>query len=51
MTNHYEVVIIGSWGGEGTLARYLTEAGKKVLVLEPGDWLSREPKKTGILLK
>ncbi len=43
MTNHYEVVIIGSGAGGGTLARCLAEAGKKVLVLERGDWLPREP--------
>jgi choline dehydrogenase-like flavoprotein len=43
MTNHYEVLIIGSGAGGGTLARCLAEAGKKVLVLERGDWLPREP--------
>jgi choline dehydrogenase-like flavoprotein len=43
MTNHYELVIIGSGAGGGTLARCLAEAGKKVLVLERGDWLPREP--------
>jgi choline dehydrogenase-like flavoprotein len=43
MTNHYEVVIIGSGAGGGTLARCHSEAGKKVLVLERGDWLPREP--------
>jgi len=43
MTNHYELVIIGSGAGGGTLARCLAEAAKKVLVLERGDWLPREP--------
>ncbi len=43
MTNHYELVIIGSGAGGGTLARIHAEAAKKVLVLERGDWLPREP--------
>jgi len=43
MDNHYEVVIVGSGAGGGTLARSLVEAGVKVLVLERGDWLPREP--------
>ncbi len=43
MTNHFDVVIIGSGAGGGTLARSLVEAGVKVLVLERGDWLPREP--------
>jgi choline dehydrogenase-like flavoprotein len=43
MDSHYEVVIIGSGAGGGSLARALVEAGRKVLVLERGDWLPREP--------
>ena len=43
MTSHFDVVIIGSGAGGGTLARTLVEAGVKVLVLERGDWLPREP--------
>jgi choline dehydrogenase-like flavoprotein len=40
---HYDVVIIGSGAGGGTLARHLAPSGKRVLVLERGDWLPREP--------
>jgi choline dehydrogenase-like flavoprotein len=40
---HYDVVIIGSGAGGGTLARYLAPSGKRILILERGDWLAREP--------
>ncbi|MDQ0374080.1 GMC family oxidoreductase [Cellulomonas humilata] len=43
MTEHYDVVIIGSGAGGGTLAHRLAPSGKKVLLLERGDWLPREP--------
>ena len=43
MTEHYDVVIIGSGAGGGTLAHRLAPSGKKVLILERGDWLPREP--------
>lgn len=39
----YDAVIIGSGAGGGTLARYLGERGKKVLVIERGGWVPREP--------
>jgi choline dehydrogenase-like flavoprotein len=39
----YDVVIIGSGAGGGTLARYLAPSGKRILILERGDWLPREP--------
>jgi choline dehydrogenase-like flavoprotein len=39
----YDVVIIGSGAGGGTLARHLAPSGRKVLVLERGGWLPREP--------
>ncbi|MGY4643355.1 GMC family oxidoreductase [Cellulomonas sp. URHB0016] len=42
MTDHYDVVIIGSGAGGGTLAHRLAPSGKKVLLLERGDWLPRE---------
>lgn len=38
----YDVIIIGSGAGGGTLARHLAPSGKKILVLERGDWLKRE---------
>jgi choline dehydrogenase-like flavoprotein len=39
----YDVIIIGSGAGGGTLARHLAPSGKRVLVLERGGWLPREP--------
>ncbi len=38
----YDVVIIGTGAGGGTLARRLAPSGKKILLLERGDWLPRE---------
>ena len=38
----YDVVIIGSGAGGGTLAHRLAPSGKSILVLERGDWLPRE---------
>ena len=40
---HYDVIVIGSGAGGGTLARRLAPSGKRVLLLERGDWLTREP--------
>jgi choline dehydrogenase-like flavoprotein len=42
MPTHYDVIIIGSGAGGGTLARHLAPSGKRILVLERGDWLPRE---------
>ena len=39
---HYDVIIIGSGAGGGTLARRLAPSGKKILILERGDFLKRE---------
>jgi len=39
----YDVIIIGSGAGGGTLANYLAPSGKRILLLERGDWLPREP--------
>ncbi len=41
-TNHYDVIIIGSGAGGGTLALRLAPSGKKVLILERGDYVPRE---------
>ncbi len=40
--NDFDVIIIGSGAGGGTLARHLAPSGKKVLLLERGGWLPRE---------
>jgi choline dehydrogenase-like flavoprotein len=39
----YDVIVIGSGAGGGTLARHLAPSGKRILLLERGDWLPREP--------
>src|SRR5688572_10331520 len=43
MVTQYDVIIIGSGAGGGTLARHLAPSGKQILLLERGDWLRREP--------
>lgn len=44
MTNgHYDVIIIGTGAGGGTLARKLAPSGKKILILERGDFVKRGP--------
>mgnify|MGYP001547751200 CR=1 FL=1 len=40
--NHYDVIIIGSGAGGGTLALKLAPSGKRILILERGDYLPRE---------
>jgi choline dehydrogenase-like flavoprotein len=40
---HYDVIIIGTGAGGGTLARHLAPSGSSILLLERGDWLPREP--------
>jgi choline dehydrogenase-like flavoprotein len=40
--NHYDVVIIGTGAGGGTLASKLAPTGKKILLLERGDYVPRE---------
>ena len=42
-TNHYDVILIGTGAGGGTLAQKLAPSGKRILLLERGDWLAREP--------
>src|SRR5215471_2598934 len=42
MTDHYDVIIIGSGAGGGTLAHTLASSGKRILLLERGDFLTRE---------
>ncbi|MFN7117609.1 MAG: GMC oxidoreductase [Saprospiraceae bacterium] len=40
--NHYDVIIIGTGAGGGTLARRLAPTGKKILILERGNYVPRE---------
>jgi len=42
MSDEYDVIIVGSGAGGGTLAHRLAPSGKRVLILERGDWLPRE---------
>ena len=39
---HYDVIIIGSGAGGGTLAYRLAPSGKRILILERGDNVRRE---------
>ena len=39
---HYDVIIIGSGAGGGTLAHKLAPSGKRILLLERGGYLPRE---------
>jgi choline dehydrogenase-like flavoprotein len=40
--NRYDVIIIGTGAGGGTLAYHLAPSGKRILVLERGDYVPRE---------
>jgi choline dehydrogenase-like flavoprotein len=40
--NHYDLIIIGTGAGGGTLAYRVAQSGKKVLILERGSFLPRE---------
>ncbi|HEX8035373.1 MAG TPA: NAD(P)-binding protein, partial [Ktedonobacterales bacterium] len=40
--NRYDVIIIGTGAGGGTLAYHLAPSGKRILLLERGDFLPRE---------
>ena len=42
MADDYDVIIVGSGAGGGTLAHRLAPSGKRMLILERGDWLPRE---------
>ena len=42
MADYYDVIIIGTGAGGGTLAYRLAPSGKRILLLERGDWLPRE---------
>jgi choline dehydrogenase-like flavoprotein len=42
MTEHYDVIVIGSGAGGGTLTHALAPTGKRILLLERGRWYPRE---------
>lgn len=42
MATPYDVIIIGSGAGGGTLAHHLAPSGKRLLLIERGGWLPRE---------
>jgi choline dehydrogenase-like flavoprotein len=42
-SEHYDVIIIGTGAGGGTLAHRLAPSGKRILLLERGGYLPREP--------
>ncbi len=42
MSENYDVIIIGTGAGGGTLAHALAQSGKQILLLERGDFLPRE---------
>ncbi len=39
----YDVIVIGSGAGGGTLVHELAPSGLRILLLERGGWLTREP--------
>src|SRR6516165_1563901 len=41
-SDQYDVIIVGSGAGGGTLANRLAPSGKRILLLERGGWLPRE---------
>jgi choline dehydrogenase-like flavoprotein len=42
MSDHYDVIVIGSGAGGGTLTYELARTGKRILLLERGGWYPRE---------
>src|SRR4051794_15152121 len=43
MSEHYDVIVIGSGAGGGSLVHQLAPSGRRILLLERGGWLRREP--------
>jgi len=41
-SNHYDVIVIGSGAGGGTLVHRLAPSGKRILLLERGEYVPRE---------
>ncbi|MGF1460706.1 MAG: GMC oxidoreductase [Leptolyngbyaceae cyanobacterium] len=42
MAAHYDIIVIGTGAGGGTIAHRLAATGKQILILERGDFLPRE---------
>jgi choline dehydrogenase-like flavoprotein len=42
LLSHYDVIIIGTGAGGGTLAARLADSGKRILLLERGEYIPRE---------
>jgi len=40
--SHWDVIVVGSGAGGGTLVHRLAPSGKRILLLERGEWLPRE---------
>ncbi|HEX4509787.1 MAG TPA: NAD(P)-binding protein, partial [Burkholderiaceae bacterium] len=40
--DHYDLIVVGSGPGGASLAHRLAPTGKRILVLERGDYLKRE---------
>ena len=43
MSDHYDVIVIGSGPGGASVAHRLAPTGKRILLLERGDYLPRSP--------
>ena len=41
-SDHYDVLVVGSGPGGATIASRVAETGKRVLLIERGDFLPRE---------
>jgi choline dehydrogenase-like flavoprotein len=41
MSNHFDIIIIGTGAGGGTLAHKLAPTGKRILIVERGDYIPR----------
>jgi 2-polyprenyl-6-methoxyphenol hydroxylase-like FAD-dependent oxidoreductase len=48
VTEHYDAIIVGSGAGGGTLAHTLARSGKRILLPERGDFLTRDPALTAM---
>jgi choline dehydrogenase-like flavoprotein len=42
VTAHYDIIIIGSGAGGGTIARALSDSGARILLVERGDFIPQE---------